>query len=77
MSYLLKCLPTYQGLLYTKQNQPLMTSTTPNGFMIGQLTIEIKGVSKRPRTLKHPVLLTYIFRTLASLATGHCETNHI
>ena len=32
-----------------------MTSTTPNGFMIGQLTTELRGVSKCPRTLRHPV----------------------
>ena len=57
MSYLPKCLPTYQGLLYTIQNQPLMTATTPNGFKIVQLTTEIKGGVKVPTNPETPCRL--------------------
>ena len=32
-----------------------MTSTRQKGFEIGSPTTEIRGVSKCPRTLKHPV----------------------
>ena len=56
MPYLESYFTTYQALLYIKQNQPLMTPTTPNGFKICQSTTEIRRVSKRYRTPKHPVV---------------------
>ena len=53
--YLQKYLTTNHAMLYTKQNQPLMALTTPNGFQIDPHMKKIRGVPKVPLGLKHPV----------------------
>ena len=56
MPYLKEYLTIYQALLYTKQNLPVLTITTPNGFKIGSSTTEIRGVSKVSLTMNNPVV---------------------
>ena len=57
-NYLLLCcshLAMYQALLYLKTNLPVSLFTHSKGIKIGPSSQELKGVSKFPRTLKHPV----------------------
>ena len=46
----------YQALLYLKTNQPVCLFTHLKGIKIGPSRQELRGVSKFPRTLKHPVV---------------------
>ena len=55
MPYLKEYLTIYQALLYTKQNLPVLTITTLNGFKIGSSTTEIRRVSKVSLTMNNPV----------------------
>ena len=54
---LLSCshLAMYQASLYLKTNQPVCVFTHSKGTKIGPSCQELRGVSKCPRTLKHPV----------------------
>ena len=47
--------PYCEAFLYTKSNLPVLALTTSKGFKIGPSKTEISRVSKRPRTLRHPV----------------------
>ena len=54
---LLSCshLTRYQASLYLKTNLPVCLFTHSKGIKIGPPCEELRGVSKLPRTLKHPV----------------------
>ena len=48
-------LAMYQASLYLKTNLRVCLFTTPKGIKIGPSYPELRGGSKLPRTLKHPV----------------------
>ena len=54
----------YQALLYLKTNQPVCLFTHSKGIKIGPSCQELRGVSKSPLGLKHPVPSTSEFMKL-------------
>ena len=66
-------LTMYQASWYLKTNLPVCLFPHSNGIKIGPPCQELRGVSKLPRTLKHPVVVIQWFQ---SELHGSTKKNH-
>ena len=78
---LLSCshLAMYQASLYLKTNQPVCLFTHSKGTKIGPSCQELRGLSKCPQTLKHPVYRCPLHSTQLPVSSSRllsCDTHN-